>query len=452
MNSLTGLRGKLKGRLYAPSDAGYASAKRGKGTAPTDNRHPAMVVQAEGTHDVARTIEFARANDIELSVRSGGHDMLGASTTAGGIVLDLCRMNEVDLTPSTGLVRVGGGARAGVLFAAGNAHGLAPMLGMSPSVGIGGLTLGGGIGWLSGAHGAAVDHVLAVEVVTADGERITANADDHPDLFWALRGGGGNFGVATAFTLRMQPVARVLGGDIGFKVEPERLLRFMREFLAESGDALDTELQFTLGPDPTATIRLCWSGDSAEGDRALRSLRGFAPVVLDNVGVQPFAAFVDGYAHAGTAFLRGGELNGLTDDAIGALAGVIDKGGPEGCGIGVLHCMHGALCRVPEDSTPFIRPPGHILYNIIAPWQGTEYQPDKVAWAMGAYEAMRPVSSERTYLNYLCEEGEDAVRRTFGPHYDRLRTIKHKYDPQNFFHNNRNIPSSGNSDGHPLRR
>jgi FAD/FMN-containing dehydrogenase len=438
MKSLAALRSKLRGSLYLPSDAEYTSAKRGNGTTPVADRFPAVVILVKGADDIARSIEFARINDIDFSIRSGGHDMLGASTTAGGVLIDLCCMDGVDLDPLSGMVRVGGGARSGAVTTAGEPFGLAPVLGMSPNVGIGGLALGGGIGWLSGTHGATVDHVLAVEAVTADGKRIKADARNETDLFWALRGGGGNFAVATAFTLQLQPVAQVLAGEISLKVSPAKLLHFMRDFVVESGDALDAEIAFGLGPDAAADIRLCWSGDPAEGDRMLRPLRTFAPIVRDTVKVQSFADFSNAEPKLDSMFFRGGEFDGLTERVAEAIAGIVGRGGPKGCTIGVLHFMHGALCRPPAD-TPFNRPFGHILYNVVAPLEKSRCQSDKIDWAIKTFEALKVVSSGRTYLNYLCEKGDEPIRAAFGPHFERLRAVKRRYDPDNIFHNTRNI-------------
>jgi FAD/FMN-containing dehydrogenase len=355
------------------------------------------------------------------------------------MLIDLSRMSEVRVDPATGLAHVGAGARAGVLTASAAPHGLAPLMGMNPNVGVGGLTLGGGMGWLAGRFGATVDHLLAVELVTADGRKLRADAREHADLFWALRGGGGNFGVATAFAMRMQPVTQVLAGDIGFKAAPTRFLRFLREFLAASPDELELAVLFTLAPNPVVMVRLCWSGDPAAGERVLAPLRGFATVALDTVKPQLYGQFATAGLRFDTMFLRGGEFSGLTDRVIDAFAGIVDQGGPKDCMIGVLHYLHGVLCRVPLDSTPFLRQAGHILYNIVAPWQGAGRQSDKIGWALGASETLRAVNSKRIYINYLSYEGGDYVRDAYGPHYDRLRAVKRRYDPDNVFRNNRNI-------------
>ncbi len=440
-----GLRDKITGRLYTPTDAGYDSARRGLGPTPVTDRFPALVVQPESPDDIARTLEFARTHDLEVSVRSGGHDAFGASTTASGVVIDLCRMAAIRVDAATGTARAGAGARAGALTAAGGPLGLAPVLGTLGQVGLGGLTLGGGIGWLCGSYGAAVDHLLAVEMVTADGRFVQASARNHPELFWGLRGGGGNFGVATAFTYQLQTLAQVLGGTLVFKTDIARFLRFLHGFLAESPDALDLVVVLPLQPRRTVTVRLCWSGDPAEGERVVAALKAFSPPVVDTIKPQAYHSFVEtgGPPPFENQFWRGGEFDGLSESAIDALAAVLDRGGPEGCAIGILHYMHGALCRTPVGSTPFIRQSGHILYNVATSWHGTTAPQEKLAWVLDAAERFRPVNSAQTYINYLSYEGAAPVRDAYGSNFKRLAAIKNRYDPHNVFHNNRNIRRGG---------
>lgn len=436
MQLLTTLRSKLRGNAFSQGDAGYGSAKRGKGTTPLHCRSPAIVVQVRVADDVAYAIEFARNNGIDFSIRSGGHDMLGASTSAGGVLIDLCHMNMVRLDPGSGRVRVEAGARSGLVTEAGRPFGLAPILGMSPSVGIGGLTLGGGIGWLSGTFGATVDHLVAAEIVTADGHSIGADAHHEPDLFWAIRGGGGNFGAAVAFTFQMQSVRDVLAGQLSLKTNPTKFLRFLNEYLAESADNLDVEVSFAPRGE-VADVRLCWSGAPQAGEQALRSLRNFAPIVHDTVRTQNFSDFANEEPPVGNMFIRGGELAGLANGVADTVGEVLDNG-PDGCSIGILHYMHGALCR-PSADTPFVRPCGHVLYNVVAAWQGASSQLGKINWVTAAHQTLSRVSAPRTYINYLCDREDAAVRNAYGEHMEKLRAIKRKYDPDNTFVNNRNI-------------
>lgn len=439
MTSIAALGRTLEGRLFSPGRKGYGAALRGGGSTPVGDRRPAVIVQPAGAGDVARAIGFARERSLALSVRAGGHDMLGASTTHSGVLVDLCRLDRIAVDAGNRIARVGGGVRSGALLGRCDRHGLAPVLGMSPNVGIGGLALGGGIGWISGRLGATVDHVLAVDVVLADGRAVTASAEEHPDLFWALRGGGGNFGVATGFSLRLHPLDPVLAGELQFATTPRRLLPFVRELLAAAGDALDLGTSFTLGADPVGIVELCWSGDPPAGERLLRRLRAFAPPQVDTVRRRRLARFVGTSADASRMVLRGTEFDGLTAPVIDAVAEVVARGGPDGATIGLLHFMHGALCRPPADATPFVRPEGHILCNIVAPTTDRARGHAKTAWTDAALASLAPASSGRVYPNYLCDGSPRAVAAAYGANYRRLREIKRRYDPDNLFRGNRNI-------------
>ncbi len=435
------LRGKLRGDLYLPKEPLYDLARTGLGTTPVDDRFPAIVVVPDGADDIARAIDFARSRELALSVRSGGHDIFGASTASNGMLIDLARMNEVAFDPSSGLARAGAGARAGDLNFAGADHGVAPVLGMHPHIGLGGLTLGGGIGWLCGAHGAAVDHLDAVEMVTADGRTVRASARENTDLFWALRGGGGNFGIATSFTYRMQPVATVLAGTVRIQASTAAFLRFIRDFLAQSPDALDMIVTIPSADTPTASVTVCWSGEIAAGEKALHPLRTFGTVVKDTVRPQSYVDFANDVPTSGhdLLFWRGGEFDRISDAAIDAIAGIAEARIPSDCTISLLHYMHGALCRTPAGSTPLIRDEGHILYNIAAAWSGGDDPRTKRRWALDAVDALKAVNSSKVYVNYLSDEAPGAVRAAYGEHFERLQQIKRGYDPDNVFRSNRNI-------------
>ena len=435
------LRGKLTGKLFTPADVGYLAARRGLGPTPVDDRFPALVVLPEGPDDIARALDFAQTHGLEVSVRSGGHDILGASTAVSGVVIDLVRMSEVRVDPAKRIARAGAGGRATMLNTAAGVHGLAPVLGTVGNVGLGGLTLGGGIGWLSGSHGATVDNLLGVELVTADGRFLRATARENRDLFWALRGGGGNFGVATTFTYRLQPVTQVLAGVLSFKADVASFLRFMRDFLEAAPDALDLVMLIPVHARQTVILKLCWSGSLEAGERVLASLKSFSAPVVDTVKVQSYATFFNSVppAPVENQVWRGGEFDGLNDQVIAAISGLVDRGAPEACMIGIMHHMHGALCRAPAGSTPFIRRPGHILYNLATSWNGPARPQEKIAWVKAAGEYLSTVNSAQTYVNYLSSAGSQPVRDAYGPHFEQLIAIKRRYDPHNLFRNNRNI-------------
>ncbi|MCE0768453.1 FAD-binding oxidoreductase [Pseudonocardia kujensis] len=440
--SATGLREQLSGTAYVPQDPGYAAARRGAGTTPVgDDRRPAVVVLPESTDDIARTLEFALTSGLEVSVRSGGHDVLGASSPSSGVLLDLSMLSAVRVDPATGIARAGAGARSGALVSAAASSGRAPVLGMNPGVGLGGITLGGGIGWLCGSHGATVDTVLAVDVVTAHGRFVRADAEHEPELFWALRGGGGNFGVVTGFTFALPALDPIVAGMVVYRTEPGPFLRFLDELLADSPDELDVAAAIWASPEPAAFLRMCWSGDAAGADTMVRRIRGFSPPVFDDVRTQTYAEFINQTPnrHFDTMFWRGGELAALGDAVTDTLTDLVDRRMPQDCTIYLLHYMHGALCRVPDGSTPLTRTPGHLLYSAIASWAGPHPVHGATDWVHRAAAAIEPVSNPATYVNYLSRDDDEAVRVAFGPHYDRLRAVKRAYDPDNVFRNNRNI-------------
>lgn len=441
--SLHTLRQRLSGAAVVSGEQHYRSARRGAGSTPIGDRAPAVVVLPETADDVARAIDFARANDLDVSVRSGGHDVFAASTTPSGVLIDLARLSAITVDPATGVARAGAGVRSGALGAAAATHRRAPVLGMNPTVGLGGLTLGGGLGWLCGAHGAAVDHLVAVELVTADGRLLTADSEQHAELFWALRGGGGNFGVATAFTYRLPPIDEVLAGTVVMRGEPRPFLRFLDELLADSPDELDVAAGvLSIGGDACTFVRGCWCGEVAAGERIFERIRQFAPIVHDDVGRRRFHDFVDvsPMSDVRSMYWRGGELARLTEPVIDAFVAVLEAGLPADCMVSLLHYVHGAAIRVPFDSTPLIREPGHIMYNVVA--TSTEEAPEREAidWVNAAAASLRRVDAERTYVNYLSVDDADAVARSYGPHFARLQAVKRCYDPDNVFHHNRNIP------------
>jgi FAD/FMN-containing dehydrogenase len=444
------LRSKLRGEVHGPDDPMYDTARLGTGLTPVDDRFPAVVVLPTVPEDVAHALEFARSRQLEVSVRSGGNDVLGASTTRSGVLIDLSLMNSISLDYATGIGRVGAGTRGGALNSAGAPQGWAPVIGSHPRIGLGGVILGGGLGPLCGRYGAAVDNLLAVEIVTAEGRLVHASADDHADLFWALRGGGGNFGVATAFRLQLRPVRQVLVGAFSAKVDASKFLRFYREFISTIPDELDLSARFSVGRDPTLTLRACWMGDPVRGQEMLNSLTTFAPLEFGVVTLQDYVDFANGDRgfQLDRLLWRGGALASLTDSTIDMLTAVITGPEIEGCSVILGHYMHGALCRVSSTDTPLIRTEGQLLYTLCAFWDATAGRAEKDRkgqWVRASADALGSVSAEQTYINYLSDNSEQSVRHAFGSNYARLREIKHRHDPENLFCNNRNIVGSSKS-------
>jgi FAD/FMN-containing dehydrogenase len=450
----------LKGHLVLPGDSAYAGARRIASMNPTTDRHPQMIVYCAEPEDVVCAVAFAREQTLEVAVRSGGHDLLGASVCEGGMVIDLSPLKDIKIDAAGRTGRVQAGVRGQALNTATQSHGLAAVLGCNPAVGVAGLTLGGGLGWFVGKHGATCDNLLGADIVTADGKMLRADAQENPDLFWAIRGGGGNFGIATAFDYRLHPVGRVLGGMIAYRTPVGEFLRFYRDFMQGAPDELAIELNMTVLGAPTILAIVCWSGDAAAGERVLRPLRAYGPPLADAVDLVDYDHLTDRpgqsfgmrlFGPGGAPrppqpnetwpisdYWRGGSLRELSDAAAAQIAMAVERA-PEGWSIGLGHYMHGAVCRADADATPLPRTKGQFTYFFDAHWRNPDHAAVATDWVETSLAAMRPYSSAGTYINYLSSDSEAAVKASYAGHYARLATLKRQYDPSNFFHGNRNI-------------
>jgi FAD/FMN-containing dehydrogenase len=449
------LRTAFKGSIVLPGDADYDRARAIASVNPRSDKRPRIIAQCANADDVARAIEFARAQSLEMAVRAGGHDLLGASV-CDGIVINVSRMKSIAIDPERRTARVEAGVRSSELNAATDSHGLAAVLGCNPGVGVAGLTLGGGLGWFVGRFGAACDHLVAADVITADGTLRRASADENADLFWALRGGGGNFGVVTEFQYQLHPIDRVLGGLIAFRTDAASFLRFYRDFMRAAPDALAAEMSIVMLDQPTILCTACWSGDPSEGERVLRPLRMFGPPVADAIGMVPYARLTDrpGPAFGARVFgpppiaappggatydyWKGGSIEDLSDQVIDRAAAMI-RGASRGMSMGLGHYMHGEICRVSGNATPLPRTAGQFTYFFDANWRDPAQAAAAMGWVDESMSALRPFSSAGTYINYLSSDGSEAVRAAYGTSYERLVAVKRKYDPSNAFHLNRNI-------------
>jgi FAD/FMN-containing dehydrogenase len=433
-------------QVLAPEDAGYDEA-RAVHNGLIDKR-PALIVRARDTEDVVAGLALARREQLEVSVRGGGHNVAGRAVTDGGLMIDLAEMKAISVDPDAATATAQGGVTWAELNDATHAHGLAVTGGAVSSTGVAGLTLGGGLGWLMGKHGLAADNLLSVELVTANGDVLRVDAGTHPDLFWALRGGGGNFGVATSLTYRLSPVATVTGGLIAHPIDAAGdLLRFYRDAVADVSDDLTVFAALTHAPDGSghklAALVVCHAGSPEAAERELAPFTGFGSPLMVEVGRMPYPVMntlLDGGFPAGSlnywlsSFARG-MTDELIDTAVERFASV-----PSPMSAILFEHFHGAVTRVgaTETAVPH-REPG---FNVVLPsvWTDPAATGANVAWTRETFRAMGPQLTGGRWLNYLGDDQDDAaVRAAYGPNYDRLRDVKRRWDPENVFRLNQNI-------------
>jgi FAD/FMN-containing dehydrogenase len=444
---------QLDGDVFEPGSAGYEEACTLFNAAI--ERAPALVVRCASTADVAAAIAHARERGLPLAVRGGGHSAAGRSLCDGGIVLDVRGLNEIDIDPDARTARVGGGALTGQLDRAAQEHGLATTTGRVSTTGISGFTLGGGSGWLERRFGFAVDNVLAAELVTADGELVSADEQNNPDLFWALRGGGGNFGVVTSLTFRLHPVGPVTAGLLLYDGErgPE-VLRHLRDVMEMAPEELAVAFAYFHGPAEdgvpeelhgrlTASVWICHSGSLESAESDLRPLREFGPPAADMVEPTTFADWNSsmddpaGYRNYFTAQ----HVDELTDPAID-LVHERSLGLPAGPGWTLLVCWGGAVTR-PPSSTPITHREARWVVHPGAFWSDPADDRAAIEWARGFRDDLREFSSGGVWLNWIGDEGEGRVKEAFGSeNHARLRSIKAAYDPENLFAGNHNVEPS----------
>jgi FAD/FMN-containing dehydrogenase len=450
IDKLEALRARLRGELITGDSADFDTARRV--ISIVVDRRPLAIVRAANAQDVAEAVRYARDNDLPLSVRSGGHSLAHYSVIDDAILVDLSAMKGISVDPVTRIARVGAGATSGDLAGPANAHGLALSTGDAQSVGMGGLTTGGGIGFMVRKYGLAIDNLLAAQVVSAAGEIVTASADEHPELFWAIRGGGGNFGIVTEFTFRLAPVGQILGGELMLPATRE-VLRGYLDYVASAPDHLTTIANLLHAPpfphvppervgEPMLSILVCWTGDMAEGERALAPLRALATPIVDVVAPMPYPALYQFTAHycaphgASIRMMFANELSDATIDA--SLTALHNASSP--FSIIQFRGLGGAMAQVSADATAFAHRDKRYFVAAIAIWlDAAEDASDHKAWTAQLWEAIRPDASG-VYVNFLEREGEARIRDAYPPAtLARLAEIKRKYDPTNLFRFNQNI-------------
>lgn len=437
----------LRGTLLRPGDTGYEEGRRvWNGLI---DRRPAVIVRCAGAGDVIRAVGFARDLGLPLSVRGGGHNVAGNAMCDGGVAIDLSRMKGIRVDPSRRTVRAEGGVTWGELDWETQAFDLATTGGIVSTTGIAGLTLGGGIGWLARTCGLACDNLLSVDLVTADGRLLTVTPGEHGDLLWALRGGGGNFGVATSLEYRLHPVGPVFGGVLIHRFEAARdLLRLYRDFTATTPPELACFPVLTSSSEgaPVAVIAVCYSGPSEAGERALRPLRAFGSPLMDGIGPMRYTALqsmLDGFYPPGLLnHWKSGFLTELSDEAIDTMITYsADRPSPM-CHMAIEE-LGGAVSRIDAEETAFAHRDRRYNFLCLGMCADPAEVEGCIRWSRGFWEAMQPFSSGGVYVNYLgaeSEEGEGRVRAAYGAaKYERLSALKARYDPTNLFRLNQNI-------------
>jgi FAD/FMN-containing dehydrogenase len=442
--AIQALQGDVRGELLRPGDRGYDAA-RTVWNAMIDRR-PALVARCAGAADVIAAVKFAAEHGLLVSVKGGGHGVAGTAVADGGLMIDLSPMNGIEVDVSRRTARAGGGAIWGEFDRETQAHGLATTGGIVPTTGIAGLTLGGGLGYLMRRFGLACDNLLSADVVTADGELLTASADEHPDLFWGLRGGSGNFGIVTSLEFQLHAVGpTVLGGFVFHPFDQAReVARFYREFTSTAPDEVTTHLAFATSPDghPVSAFLACYSGPLETGEAVLAPLRAFGSPLADTIGplpyteVQKFGAPL--YPEGRLNYWKSNFLNGLSDEAIEAVIAQFATV-PSPLSAVVVEHLGGAVARVDQDATAFGDRSAPYSLVITGEWVDPAETERNRQWVRDCWQSVRPFTKETVYVNYV-DAGEDArFAAAYGENYQQLAALKAKYDPANFFRHNHNI-------------
>ena len=455
------LGGCFRGELLLPSSPGYDTGRRIWNGAI--ERRPACIARCTGAADVVAAVRVARDHDLEIAVRGGGHNVAGTAVCDDGVVIDLSGMRAVWVDPVGRTARVQGGALWADVDRETQTYGLATTGGIVGHTGVAGLALGGGIGFLMRRHGLTVDNLLAAEVVTAEGGIVRASADEHPDLFWALRGGGGNFGVVTSFQFALHPLGpSVMAGPVFWAADNTTdVLRFYRDFAADAPDELGSVVRLGTVPPlpviprhlhwrPAIAVICCYAGAVEDGERAVRALRRFGNPLVDLLTPSSYAAFQggldDSVLHGWHYYWKATNLTGLSDDAIAVIAEhAYAAGSPRS--YAVMFHMGGAVARVPHAETAYSG--RDVAHNIVIdavwlPGEADRHAATETAWARGFLQALQPHSAGSVYVNFLDSDDDSSrVREAYGDQiYPRLAEVKAEYDPDNAFHHNKNIQPS----------
>ena len=448
-DAVTELAKTFTGQLLQPTDSGYEEVRKVH-NGLVDKR-PALITRCRGVADIVEAVNLAHTLNLEVAVRGGGHNVAGRATVDGGLMLDLSLMKGIHVDPKTRTARAQGGLTWNEFNRETQLHGLATTGGVVSTTGIAGLTLGGGLGWLMGKHALALDNLLSVDLVLADGRILTASKEENTDLFWAVRGGGGNFGAAASFEYRLHPVGPIVtGGLIAYPFSAAwDVLRFFRDVTASLADEFTVFAGLIHAPDGSGMklvgLVVCHCGPLGTGESAARSIKKFGAPAMDAIGPMPYCqvnAMLDAaFPRGALNYWKSNFLSSLSDEAIRAMIDCFAKC-PTPMGQVLLEHFHGAVTRVGITDTAFPhRAQGYNLV-VLSEWMDPKDNNACIAWARDSYAAMQPFMGSGRYVNYLGnDEPGDPIAAAYGPNHRRLQQIKAKYDPENFFHINQNIRS-----------
>lgn len=437
------LRQTIRGELVVPDDPDYHQARR-VWNGMVDKR-PAAIIYCADSDDVKTAVNFARPRNLIVAVRAGGHNVAGSSVCDAGVVIDVSRMKRIEVDPVRRIVRAQAGLSLGEFDAATQSHALATTMGVNADTGIAGLTLGGGFGKLGRKHGLSCDNLITAEIVTADGRLLTASATDNADLFWAIRGGGGNFGIVTTFEYRLFPVGPLLlaGSVLHSYNDAREAMRFYHAFASTAPDELSLDAALVTAPSGERffSISACYIGQADEGERVLKPLREYGTPVEDRIApisyLQIQSAGDSMFPRGRRYYWKAQFMREITDEAIDQLLASYATA-PTGSLV-AFQQVGGAISRIPIANTPYAN--RDALYDCfpISIWDNPAEDESHIRWARDLWDAMRPFSTGGVYANNLGEEGADRVQAAYGENYPRLVAVKNKYDPNNFFCLNQNI-------------
>jgi FAD/FMN-containing dehydrogenase len=444
--TVDGFRASLRGPLISSDSPGYDETR--KVWNGMIDRRPALIARCAGLADVVAAVRFARSRELLVSVRGGGHNAPGVAVCEGGLMIDLAGMRGVRVDPAQLTARAEGGATWADFDRETQAFGLATTGGAISNTGIGGLTLGGGLGWLAGKYGLVCDNLLSVDLVTADGTVLMASATENAELFWGLRGGGGNFGVVTSFEYRLHPVGPVLAGPVLYPfAKAKEALTLYRDFAGSIPDEVNTLGALLTSPDgdPVAAIAVCYNGSHEAGEKALRPLRTLGPPLADEIAPTPYCKiqtlFDEAFLRGRRYYFKSNFTRRISDDMIDTLVEHF-RAAPSPMSMVYFQQLGNAANRVDATATAFSHRDALCEWGCDAVWLDPAEDAANIRWAREAAEAMLPFTTGSDYVNHIgleAEEGTDRIKAAFGANYDRLVALKNRYDPTNLFRHNQNI-------------